>query len=74
MHEEDTMTAHRPAKPSPTKTVARKQDPEPPEDGWPAVVRYAIDSTPRTVRFCAIVLVAGVVLLLAVLLGLRLWL
>ncbi len=48
-------------------------DPEPPEDGWPAVVRYAIDSTSRTVRFCAIVLVAGVVLLLAVLLGLRLW-
>lgn len=34
MHEEDTMTAHRPAKPSPAKgSVARKQDPEPPEDG-----------------------------------------
>lgn len=68
------MTAHRPAKPSPTKTVARKQDLKPPENGWPAVVRYAIDSTPRTVRFCVIILVAGMVLLLAVILGLRFWL
>ena len=79
MHQEDTMTAHRPAKPSPAKTVARRQDPEPPEskapeNGWPAVVWYAIDSTPRTVRFCVIMLVAGVVLLLAVMLGLRFWL
>jgi hypothetical protein len=71
MHQEDTMTAHKPANSSPGKTVARKQDPEPPEDGWPAVVRYAIDSTSRTMRFCAIILVAGVVL--AALLILRLW-
>jgi hypothetical protein len=72
MFQEGTMTAHRPAKSSPARAVTRKQDPKPPEDGWPAVVRYAIDSTPRTVRFCAILLVAGVVL--AALIVLRLWL
>lgn len=67
------MTAHKPMKSSPTRAVARRQDLAPPEDGWPAVVRHAIDSTPRTIRLCAIMLVAGVVLLLAVVLGLRFW-
>jgi len=35
------------------------------------VVRYAIDSNARTIRLCAIILVAGVVL--AALLLLRFW-
>jgi hypothetical protein len=68
------MTARKPAKPSPHKKVAKKQDPEQPEDGWPAVVRYALEDWPRTVRFCAIVLVVGLLALLAMRLGLRLWL
>jgi hypothetical protein len=65
------MTAHRPAKPSPAKAVARKPEPDPAVNGWPAVARYAIDSTPRTIRLCTIILVAGMVL--AALLVLRFW-
>lgn len=68
------MTTRKPAKPSPHKKVAREQDPEPSDNGWPAVIRYAIDSTSRTVRLCAIALVFGVLVLLAMRLGLRLWL
>jgi hypothetical protein len=81
---EDIMTApHR-------KAVAKKsarspaprhaQDPPPPEpeaqpgSGWPGVVRYALENWPRTARLCVIVVVAGAVLLLAVMLGLRFWL
>ena len=65
------MTAHKPTKMR-SAAPARKLDPEPdPEHGWPAVVRYAIDSTPRTIRLCLILLVAGVVL--AALIILRLW-
>jgi hypothetical protein len=55
------------------KAIAGKPDPNL-VAGWPAVVRYAIDSTPRTARLCVILVVVGAVLLLAVLLGLRFWL
>jgi hypothetical protein len=69
--QEGTMTAHR-------KAVARKPAPapesEPDRSGWPGVVRYAIDSTSRTVRLCVIVVVVGAVLLMAVRLGLHFWL
>ena len=67
------MTPHRPAKSSPTKAVARKQDPEPEPGrfGWPDVVRYAIDDWRRTALLCVLVVVVGGVLLLAVRLGLH---
>jgi hypothetical protein len=66
------MTARKPAKPSAHKKVAKTQDPEPPDNGWPAVVRFALEDWPRTVRLCAIGLVFGVLLLLAMRLGPRL--
>jgi hypothetical protein len=72
------MTAHRKArravakKPTSTPRRASKPAPQRPSRGWPGVVRYAIDDTRRTVRFCAIILVVGVVL--AALIVLRLWL
>jgi hypothetical protein len=62
---------------APRKAIAsrhRPQSPREPESGWPGVVRYAIDSTPRTVRLCVILVVVGAVLLLAVVLGLQFWL
>jgi len=70
MHQEGTMTARRPAKPSPARALTRKQDPEPPTNRWD-VIRYAIDDNGRTIRLCLIILVAGVVL--AALLILRFW-
>ena len=36
------------------------------------MIRYAIDSTPRTIRLCAIILVAGAVLTALIVLRLRL--
>jgi hypothetical protein len=66
------MTACKHAKPSAHKKVAKKHHPEPSDNGWPAVVRYALEDWPRTVRLCAIGLVFGVLLLLAMRLGLRL--
>lgn len=69
------MSAHRPAKSSPARAVARKQDPEPEPGrfGWPDVVRYAIDDWRRTALLCVLVVVVGAVLLLAVRLGLHFW-
>ncbi len=64
------MTAHRPTKPPSARPVARKPPSSPPTNRWD-VVRYAIDSNARTIRLCAIILVAGVVL--AALLLLRFW-
>lgn len=52
------------------RALARKPEPEPPTNRWD-VIRFAIDSTPRTIRLCAIILVAGVVL--AALIFLRFW-
>lgn len=67
------MTARKPAKPSAHKKVAKKQDSDPSDNGWPALVRYAIESTSRTARLCIILVVVGVLVLLAMRLGLRLW-
>jgi hypothetical protein len=63
---------------APRKAIARKPStqsrPEPDsEAGWPGVVQDAIDSWARTARLCALVVVVGAVLLLAVRLGLRFW-
>jgi hypothetical protein len=74
MLQEDTMTERKRAKPSRSKKIAKKQSTDPAEGGWPAVVQFALEDWPRTVRLCVIGLVFGVLLLLAVLLGLRLWL
>jgi hypothetical protein len=69
------MTARKPAKSSPAKAVAKRQDPEPElgRFGWPDVVRYAIDDPRRTALLCVIVVVVGAVLLLAMRLGFRFW-
>jgi hypothetical protein len=76
MHAEGAMTAHRPAKTAPGRTVTRKQDPvpEPGRWGWPDVIRYAIEDWRRTALLCVIVVVVGAVLLLAMRLGFRFWL
>jgi hypothetical protein len=71
MPQEVTMTARRPAKPSPATALARKQTLDPPTNRWD-VIRYAIDDNARTMRLCLIILVAGAVY--AALLILRLWL
>jgi hypothetical protein len=64
------MTAHRPANPSPARSLARRQDSGSPTNRWD-VIRYAIDSNARTLRLCAIIVVVGVVL--AALIVLRFW-
>jgi len=78
---EGKMTAHRKASRAVAKKPASAPVPSPrrparqrPGRGWPGVVRYAIDDNARTVRLCAIILVAGVVLAALIVLRLRLWL
>lgn len=62
-----------------SKAVANKSAPAPTPDpesdrpGWPGVVKYALESWPRTVRLCVLVIVVGAMLLLAVRLGFRFW-
>lgn len=57
------------------KAIARRRRPQSlPEPGWPGVVLYALRDWGFTLRLCAILAVAGGVLLLAVMLGLRFWL
>ena len=54
---------------------ASTPEPEPePASGWPGVVRYALRDWQHTLRLCAIVVVVGALLLLAVRLGFRVWL
>lgn len=61
------------------KAVARQDakptppTPEPPAEHWPEVVRYALQDWSSTARFCVIAIVLGAMLLLAVRLGLRVW-
>ena len=62
---------------APRKAIARRhrpQSPREPESGWPGLVRFALETWPRTVRLYGLVMMVGVVLLLAVRLGLHFWL
>jgi hypothetical protein len=68
--QEGTMTARSNRQ---GRAVAKKPDPQPSTNRWD-VIRYAIDDNGRTIRLCVIVLVVGMVLLLAVRLGLHIWL
>ena len=73
MLREDTMTARKPAKPSRRKKISKRRNSEQPENGWPAVVRYALEDWPRTVRLCVVGLVFGLLVLLAMRLSLQFW-
>jgi hypothetical protein len=81
MLKEGTMTAHRPAKPSPARALARKQDLDRPPNKWDAlihainVIEYAIEDPARARRLSMIVgtVVAVVGAVLAALLILRFW-